>query len=563
MRKEGESQILLDTVLLGIVGGLAAVAFDASLRFCSWLFLWKLAAFRAPGLPSEGGILKQVTGPHGLWLVPVAITLGGVISGILIYTWAPEAEGHGTDSAVRAYHRAGGFLRKRVAPLKMLASAITIGSGGSAGREGPTALIGAGVGSIYATMRHRTDEERRLLVLIGMGAGLSAIFRSPIGTALFATEVLYGNLEFEGNALLYTLLGSLIAYSVNGVFVGWKPLFQIPANLPTPTPSDYIWYALLGIAAGVVGTILPEAFYKIRDAFHALPIPNWIKPAIGALGVGLMGVALPQVLGGGYGWIQLAIDGKLVLGLMLVLLFGKMIAFALTVSSGGSGGVFAPSLFVGAMLGGVFSLLFHQSAPAFAVVGMAATFGAAASVPIATLVMVLEMTRAYPLLGAAALAVLTAYIVQRRLSRPFKYRSLYEAQVPGRAASPAHYTEQIRIAMNLLGRRSKPPGGELGHLSLMNLLRSGMALDLPGGKRIEAWVLRKQSALADKRIREWLAGLEDNDVEVLAVMRGQDLLLPLPESILQPGDRILAVTSARGRKVLEVDFSSWPASSGQ
>ncbi len=161
----------------------------------------------------------------------MATTLGGLISGILVYSIAPEAEGHGTDTAVRAFHRENGFIRPRVTPLKIVASAITIGSGGSAGREGPTALFSAGVGSIYASMTHRTDAEKRLLVLVGMAAGLSAIFRSPIGTAIFAVEVLYGEMEFEAGALIYTMIGSIIAYAVNGLFVGWQPLFQVPSGL--------------------------------------------------------------------------------------------------------------------------------------------------------------------------------------------------------------------------------------------------------------------------------------------------------------------------------------------
>ncbi len=175
----------------------------------------------------------------------------------------------------------------------MVASAITIGSGGSAGREGPTALIGAGFGAVYATLRHRTDEERRLLVIIGMGAALSAIFRSPIGTALFAIEVLYGSLEFEGSALLCALIASIVAYAIEGAFVGWKPLLQVPQSLPPPSPPDYVWYAALGVASGLIATLLPVAFYKLRDAFRLLPISNRFKPAIGALGVGLLALEFP------------------------------------------------------------------------------------------------------------------------------------------------------------------------------------------------------------------------------------------------------------------------------
>ncbi len=220
--------------MLGVVGALSAQVFTLMLKGAEALFLGGLAGYTPPGLPDEGGVLKQVIGPHGLWLIPVATTLGGLISGILVYSLAPEAEGHGTDTAVKAFHRAAGFIRARVAPLKAVASAITIGSGGAAGREGPTALMSAGIGSIYATLGKRSDEDRRLLVLVGMAAGLAAIFRSPIGTAIFAIEVLYADMEFEAAALLYTMLGSLVAYVINGVFVGWQPLFQVPQGLERP-----------------------------------------------------------------------------------------------------------------------------------------------------------------------------------------------------------------------------------------------------------------------------------------------------------------------------------------
>ncbi len=267
-----------------------------------------------PDLVAGNGVSLQVIGSHGLWLIPIVTTLGGLISGLLVYSLAPEAEGHGTDTVVKAFHQASGFLRARVPGLKMLASAITIGTGGSAGREGPTALISAGIGSIYASLGRRSEDDRRLLTLIGMASGLSAIFRSPIGTAFFAIEVLYANMEFDASALLYTMIGSVVAYIVNGWFVGFQPLFQIPQNLTVSSVADYSWYIVLGIFSGLVATILPNMFYLLRDAFHALPGPPHIKPAIGGLFLGLLALALPQVLGGGYGWMQMAIDGKLALG---------------------------------------------------------------------------------------------------------------------------------------------------------------------------------------------------------------------------------------------------------
>jgi chloride channel protein, CIC family len=557
LAKEAESQLLIDSVLMGIVGSVAALLFGWMLHTCDRFFLVWMAGYQSPRLASEGGPVHQLIGPHGLWLVIPVIVLGGLISGFLVYTWAPEAEGHGTDTAVRAYHRTGGSIRARVAPLKMVASAITIGSGGAAGREGPTALIGAGFGSVYAKLRHRSDEERRLLVVIGMGAALSAIFRSPIGTALFAIEVLYGSLEFEGSALLYSLIASLVAYALEGAFVGWSPLFHVPETLLPPSPPDYVWYAALGVASGLLATLLPFAFYKLRDGFQLLPISKKLRPALGALGVGLLALEFPQVLGGGYGWIQQAIDGNLALKLLLILVFVKMVAFALTVASGGSGGVFAPNLYVGAMLGGAVAAIFHQSPADFAVVGMAAVFGGAARVPFATLVMVMEMTGGYRLLGAAALAVLISYLVQTRLSSSLKlkYRSMYEAQVPGRAQSPAHYSEYIRLGLNLLSKQQVQQPDRLAHLDVLSLLSSGVSVDLPEGKEIQGCEVSPQSVYVGQPVQRCLddAGMEN--VDVLVILRDRDVLLPNPDSVLKAADRLLVITSPQGREWLGIHFA--------
>ncbi|MBN1563966.1 MAG: chloride channel protein, partial [Anaerolineae bacterium] len=333
----------------------------------------------------------------------------------------------------------------RVPPLKMITSAITIGSGGAAGREGPTALIASGIGSIYATLSHRSEDERRLLVLIGMAAGLSAIFRTPIGAAIFAIEILYDDMEFEASALLYTLLASIVAYSVNGALVGWEPLFDVPSNLGVENALAYFEYAALGLAGGIIAMIMPVVFYRTRDLFARIPVPPHIKPAIGGLLVGLMALVIPEVLAGGYGWLQLAMNGEMALQLMLALVFAKLIAMSLTVGSGGSGGVFAPSLFVGGMLGGVLADVFNQSSAAFVIVGMAAVFSGAGRVPIATLFMVTEMTGGYHLLAPAALVVTISYIIQVTLSSRLKYTSLYEAQIPTRRTRDVDLLESVLI----------------------------------------------------------------------------------------------------------------------
>lgn len=443
---ERQRRLVLDALWLGLVGAFAAQLFLFLLDLSQRLLLSGIAGYKPPGLPHEGGTLVETVGARGLWLIPVVTTLGGLISGLLVYSLAPEAEGHGTDSAVKAFHRAGGYVRARVPPLKIVSSAITIGSGGAAGREGPTALIAAGIGSVYATLRRRPDDERRLLVLIGMSAGLSAIFRTPIGAAIFAIEILYYDMEFETGALLYTILASVVAYTITGIFDGWEPLFSVPADLGVSGAAEFLQYAVLGVAGGLVATLLPVVFYRTRDLFHALPVPPHIKPAIGGLMVGLMALTLPEVLAGGYGWMQMAIDGSLSLKLLLVLVFAKIIAMSLTVGSGGSGGVFAPSLFVGAMLGGVLADVFGQPPAGFVVVGMAAVFSGAGRVPIATLFMVSEMTGGYYLLAPAALVVTLSYLTQVTLVQHFKYKSLYEAQIPTRAPRDIDLLEAVPVA---------------------------------------------------------------------------------------------------------------------
>lgn len=550
-----QRRLILDTIFLGIVGALSAQLFIWMLRVGQDFLLTGIAGYVPPGLPNDGGLLKEILGTHGLWLIPLVTTIGGLISGILVYSLAPEAEGHGTDTAVKSFHQQAGFIRTRVAPLKAVASAITIGSGGAAGREGPTALISAGVGSIYASLTRRSDKDRRLLVLIGMASGLSAIFRSPIGTALFAIEVLYGGMEFESGALLYTMLGSVIAYAVNGLFVGYKPLFSMPNNLANPIFTDYLWYIILGLVSGLVASLLPNLFYGLRDLFHAIPIPPHFKPAIGGLGVGLLALALPQVLGGGYGWIQEAINGQLALGVLLALTFAKMLAFSFTVSSGGSGGVFAPSLFVGAMLGGFLAQVFKLPSAAFAVVGMAAVFGGAARVPIATLLMVTEMTGGYQLLVPAALAIMLSYLIEVTITDRLKYQSLYEAQVPDRADSPAHHLEQLESAIHLLSTRGVEMPVNFTHLDLRALLASGIPVDLPDAKRLTIGVVKPRSEFVGQSISACFPGDHQNDLEAVAVFRRGHTLLPRSDLIIKPEDRLLLITTPQSWENVKDNFS--------
>ncbi len=424
------------SIIVGIIGGLGAVAFYFLLDQSKMIF----SHFGAYVPPSPAGESSSIANmgvrPHW-WIFLIIPTVGGLISGLIVFTLAPEAEGHGTDALINSYHRLRGIIRKRIPFVKTIASVITIGSGGSAGREGPIAQIGAGFGSFLGSFLKLSDRERRILILAGAAAGIGSIFKAPLGGALFATEVLYRETEFEYEAIIPCVISSIVAYSVFANFVGWDPIFVTPKFLFNH-PLELFLYALFGVFCAVIGVVYVKVFYKIRDKFAELKIPNHLKPAIGGFLLGCMACLLPQVLGTGYGWVQLAINGELAIWLMLLIGFAKILATSFTISSGGSGGVFAPSLAVGAMLGGAFGQVCHQLLPhvvtqptAFVLVGMGGFFAGVAKVPIASLIMVCEMAGSYGLLAPLMLVSVVAFLFTGKLS-------LYENQVNARIDSPAH-----------------------------------------------------------------------------------------------------------------------------
>ncbi|MDY6855948.1 MAG: chloride channel protein [Thermodesulfobacteriota bacterium] len=360
------------------------------------------------------------------------------MAGLIIYKWAPEAAGHGTDAVIEAFHQLRGTIRARVPIIKAISSAITIGSGGSAGREGPVAQIGAGLGSYMASKLRLSDRDKRIMVIAGAGGGIGSMFRAPLGGALFAAEVLYRDAEFEFEGIIPAIMSSIVAYSVFSSFFGWGVLFDTPIYL-FRHPLELFFYALFGLLCVVLGAFYVKVFYGLRDRFFKkIPVSNYMKPAIGGLMLGIGAIYFPQILGMGYGWIQIAIYGQMTIGLMIILVFAKIFATSFTISSGGSGGVFAPSLFIGAMLGGAFGQASHLLFPdiisqptAFVLVGMGAFFAGVAKVPISSLIMVSEMTGSYGLLVPLMLSSSIAYLFSKRWN-------IYEKQVSDRVDSPAH-----------------------------------------------------------------------------------------------------------------------------
>jgi CIC family chloride channel protein len=422
--------------LIGVVSGFGAILFNFLLQKGTQFFMKDLVALI---LPKELQEFSFFGVPLHRWMILWIPALGGLLSGFLVFRFAPEAEGHGTDAMIESFHRKKGIIRKRVPIIKTIASAITIGSGGSAGKEGPIAQIGSGFASFIGSLLKMDDRERRILLLAGAAGGIGAIFKAPLGAALFATEVLYRRPEFEFEGIIPSILSSIVAYTVFTLYYGWGTIFHIPRLSPVIAPSELLIYGIFGIFCAVIGFIYIHFFYGIRDRFfNKLSFLKTFKPALGGLMLGGLAFFLPQVLGGGYDWIQSAIDGNLTLWMMLALVFAKIFATSFTISSGGSGGVFAPSLFIGSMLGGFYGRLCSTLFPGlllnpsgFVLVGMGGFFAGVAKVPIASLIMVAEMTGGYSLIVPMMIVSIISYLLLGETS-------LYEKQVSTRVDSPAH-----------------------------------------------------------------------------------------------------------------------------
>jgi CIC family chloride channel protein len=550
-------------VLVGVFGALAAIAFDAAVELAQRLLLAGIGHYRPPA----AGALDQVA-PHLAWSsrlwIPVSTTLGGLLSGFLVYTLAPEAEGHGTDAAVAAYHQQKVTVRSRIPFVKGIASALTIGSGGVAGREGPTAQIAAGLGAILGRALKLPGRERRVILLAAMSAGLAAVFRAPLGMAIFAVEILYSDMVFESEALIFTVISAVTAYALHGFVVGWKPIFAIPGGLAFDEPLVLLGFGALGVLAGAFGAVLPTLFYTVRDLFHRIPGPPHWKPALGGLLVGLLGIAAPEILGSGYGWVELALAGKLSLGLIALILVLKAPAMALTIGSGGSGGVFGPTVTMGALLGGAVGLGLAAAFPhlgivpaAFVVVGMAAIFSGAARTPISTLIMVAEMTGGYALIVPAMLANISAFMVQRSITVGWRYPTLYESQVPAREDSAVHRGLFVRRALEII-EGGEVDSSEITLPRLASLLRFGQPIAVTQGTgMLVSLVIEPGAALDGRSVGEALGGVEG--ATAVAVLHGEEMKVPRGPTRLAAGDQVILVATTDAYLRLQELASKPPA----
>ncbi|MFQ5744463.1 MAG: chloride channel protein [Acidobacteriota bacterium] len=551
-------------LLVGVCGGVAAVLFDGAVRLTQAGLLGGIAGY----WPPQAGVLHPTPViPQGLqrWWLPLVTALGGLISGVIVYRWAPEAEGHGTDAAIAAYHQHGGTVRYRIPFVKAIASALTIGSGGVAGKEGPTAQISVGIGAMLAGALGLRGQERRILLLAGMAAGLAAIFKAPLGMAIFSVEILYSGMVFESEALIYTVIASVSAYAVHGFYAGWSPIFAIPQGLTFHQPLALLGFAVLGCLAGLIGAGLPSLFYWQRDLFRRLPLLPHFRPAIGGLLVGLIAVAFPAVLGTGYGWVELALAENLPLTAMLLYLLLRGPAMSLTIGSGGSGGVFGPVLSIGAMLGGVVGWALGALAPAahlepasFVLVGMAAVFAGAARTPISTLIMVAEMTGGYGLIVPTMLANIIAFLVARSLTEGRSYPTLYESQVDCREDSPIHRGVFVRRAFQML-EGGAVSDAQLTLPRLVSLLQLGEPISITGRHEMLVQLrVAEGSSLSGRTVREAFAELDG--ATAVAVLRGEEMLVPRGPTCFEAGDQVIVVTTGSAYEQLQKAVASPPSS---
>ena len=401
---------LILAVAVGIVAGLGAV-----------VFRWLITNFQSLFF-GDGGQLLSFMGDYYVVIIPA---VGGLVVGVLVYFLAREAKGHGVPEVMEAVALKGGRIRPRVSIVKALASSICIGSGGSVGREGPIVQIGASFGSAIGQWLKIPEETLKVLVACGAAGGISATFNAPIAGVFFALEVILGRVVTRRFA--YVVISSVVADFLAQAFLGNTRAFPVPA-FGIASPWEFSFYVVLGILAGLVALAFTYVLYRCEDMFDSIKIPEYIKPALGGLAIGAIGLYNADLFGVGYEGITKALSGEPVLGMLLLLCLLKIVATSFTLGSGGSGGIFAPSLFIGAMLGTAVGATFGNFFPsitgpagAYGVVGMAAVFAGAARAPFTAILIIFEMTHDY----AIMLPLMTAVVISTVLSRALKRENIY------------------------------------------------------------------------------------------------------------------------------------------
>ncbi len=400
-------------IFVGLAGGFGAVGFRYLINF-----------FQSLAYGSDGNLLDLVQSIP--WYLRVSIpALGGLIVGPLVYFWAREAKGHGVPEVMEAVALRSGLIRKRLVVIKSLASAICIGTGGSVGREGPIVQIGSAIGSTIGQMLKVSADRMRTLVGCGAAAGIAATFNAPIAGSMFSLEIILG--DFGLATFSPIVISSVIATAVSRHFLGDAPAFIVPAY-ELVSAWEFPLYVTLGLFCALVAVTFTKTLYRMEDIFDGLKFPEYLKAVIGGVILGVISLLFPQILGVGYGAIDLSLGQSYAWWLMLVLVLCKILATSITIGSGGSGGIFAPSLFIGAMAGGFFGTVVHDLFPsvtaspgAYSIVGMGAVVSATTHGPLTALLMLFEMTGDYKII----LPLMITCIISNIVGRQFLKESIY------------------------------------------------------------------------------------------------------------------------------------------
>ncbi len=413
--KPSETQILiLLSFVVGISTGLGAV-----------LFIWLIERAKEFFFGYSLSYLNQFIVKWKFW-IPLIPFVGGLIVGPIVYRYAREARGHGVPEVMESVALRGGIIRPRVAVAKSIASAVCIGSGGSAGREGPIVQIGSTIGSMIGQVFRMSGDRVRILVGCGAAAGIAAVFNAPIAGVIFALEVILG--DFGIRTFSPVILSSVIASVISRSILGDSPAFDVPKVYTLFSAYEIPIYIALGAFTAVVGKGFTSVLYFAEDIFEKIKISGFLKPAIGGLLLGGVGLFLPQVFADGYDTIELALLGRLPLLLLGILVVAKILATSLTLGSGNSGGIFAPSLFMGAVAGGFFGQIAHMLFPgvtgpsgAYALVGMAGVVAGATHAPITAILIIFEMTGNYKMILPLMITCVFATLIARRLNHESIY----------------------------------------------------------------------------------------------------------------------------------------------
>ncbi len=398
-------------VTVGALSAVGAIVLRVLIRWVQYLFF------------DQGGRLAEALAGTFLDRVHLLLApaIGMVVVSWMVRRWAPEAQGHGVPEVQYAVRMLGGKIRTRVAAVKAVASAISIGSGGSVGREGPIVQIGSSLGSTVGQAAGFGPGQIRILVAAGSASAIAATFNAPIAGVMFAMEVILGS--FAARSFGLVVIASVTATAISQAALGNEPAFRLLETFTLVSDWEFVFYLILGVFIGLVALAYVQSVYWFEDAFDAWKTSPTVKAVVGGLGVGAMGYfGTEHLFGVGHEGVELALRGELALGFMLVLVFLKILATSVTLGAGGSGGVFAPALFIGAMAGGAFGKVANQAFPAltappgaYALVGMAALFGAAAHAPITGIIILFEMTDNYRIILPLMFAVVVAHLMASTL----------------------------------------------------------------------------------------------------------------------------------------------------